>query len=239
MAGLVPAIPIQKSAAPQLIEITGTGVQPGDMVAGCSETWPPLQTVMDASKGGGPCHGKRCRRWISGGSLFAGAAGGGEPARAVPAVRHHPKTGYKWLGRWAAGEELADRSRRPHAQPAPDAMRRSRRASWRCAMPIRPGARARSRTVSSARAWLSGDLDGARDPAPARPDRAAGRRRRRPSCASRSRRRTCCGRWTSRAGCRLADGSRCHPLTVIDDHSRYRAVLGPVPMSRPDRAERI
>src|SRR3954453_17652965 len=30
----------------------------------------------------------------------------------------HPDTGYKWLGRWAAGErELSDRSRRPHASP--------------------------------------------------------------------------------------------------------------------------
>src|SRR5215468_4681042 len=31
----------------------------------------------------------------------------------------HPDTGYKWLARWATGEEeLADRSRRPHASPA-------------------------------------------------------------------------------------------------------------------------
>src|SRR6184192_1305056 len=29
----------------------------------------------------------------------------------------HPDTGYKWLGRWAADEELADRSRRPHSSP--------------------------------------------------------------------------------------------------------------------------
>ena len=29
----------------------------------------------------------------------------------------HPDTGYKWLGRWTAGEELADRSRRPHSSP--------------------------------------------------------------------------------------------------------------------------
>src|SRR5262245_55501897 len=26
----------------------------------------------------------------------------------------HPDTGYKWLGRWLADEELSDRSRRPH-----------------------------------------------------------------------------------------------------------------------------
>jgi transposase-like protein len=29
----------------------------------------------------------------------------------------HPDTGYKWLGRWQAGQELADRSRRPHSSP--------------------------------------------------------------------------------------------------------------------------
>jgi len=29
----------------------------------------------------------------------------------------HPATGYKWLGRWATDEELADRSRRPHSSP--------------------------------------------------------------------------------------------------------------------------
>ena len=29
----------------------------------------------------------------------------------------HPDTGYKWLARWANGEEVADRSRRPHSSP--------------------------------------------------------------------------------------------------------------------------
>ena len=29
----------------------------------------------------------------------------------------HPDTGYKWLARWVADEELADRSRRPHSSP--------------------------------------------------------------------------------------------------------------------------
>ena len=29
----------------------------------------------------------------------------------------HPDTGYKWLGRFVADEELADRSRRPHSSP--------------------------------------------------------------------------------------------------------------------------
>jgi transposase len=30
----------------------------------------------------------------------------------------HPDTGYKWLARWAAKEDLVDRSRRPHSSPS-------------------------------------------------------------------------------------------------------------------------
>ena len=29
----------------------------------------------------------------------------------------HPDTGYKWLSRWQADQDLADRSRRPHSSP--------------------------------------------------------------------------------------------------------------------------
>ena len=82
-------------------------------------------------------------------------------------------------------------------------------------MRIRPGARARSRGALHARACrASGALDRARDPAPAWPHRRAGRAARGRSSASRSARPTSCGRWTSRAGSRLASGRRCHPLTV-------------------------
>src|SRR5215204_6161731 len=34
-----------------------------------------------------------------------------------------------------------------------------------------------------------------------------------------------CGKWTSKAGCRSPMGRRCHPLTVVDDHSRYAVCL--------------
>ena len=44
--------------------------------------------------------------------------------------------------------------------------------------------------------------------------------------ASRRRRPTCCGRWTSRAGSVSATATRCHPLTIVDDHSRYALVPG-------------
>src|SRR5947199_6926344 len=29
----------------------------------------------------------------------------------------HPETGYKWLGRWQADQDVADRSRRPYSSP--------------------------------------------------------------------------------------------------------------------------
>src|SRR5258707_2785085 len=31
----------------------------------------------------------------------------------------YPDTAYKWLNRWQAGEDLADRLRRPHSRPQP------------------------------------------------------------------------------------------------------------------------
>src|SRR5437762_753846 len=48
----------------------------------------------------------------------------------------HPDTGYKWLARWTAHEELADRSRRPHSSPArTDPTVEERILAWRDAHP--------------------------------------------------------------------------------------------------------
>src|SRR3982750_573735 len=48
----------------------------------------------------------------------------------------HPDTGYKWLGRWAAKEELTDRSRRPHSSPTrTEAAIEERILAWRDAHP--------------------------------------------------------------------------------------------------------
>ena len=41
----------------------------------------------------------------------------------------------------------------------------------------------------------------------------------------RSLRPICSGRWTSKATWRSRSGGRCHPLTVLDDHSRYALCL--------------
>ena len=49
--------------------------------------------------------------------------------------------------------------------------------------------------------------------------------------------RTSCGKWTSKA-IRPHSG-RCHPLTVLDDHSRYNLVWGPAATSRARRATHL
>ena len=48
----------------------------------------------------------------------------------------HPDTGYKWLARWAAKEELTDRARRPHSSPSrTEATIEERVLAWRDAHP--------------------------------------------------------------------------------------------------------
>ena len=131
------------------------------------------------------------------------------------------QTGYKWLERWQAGERSsADRSRRPHSSPHV-ASRRSRERCLRFATRIRRGARARSSMSCARRSRDAFALDGACNPAPARPDRSAPWCELQPASGSRRKRRTSSGRWTSRAGSGLAMATKCHPLTVVDDHSRY------------------
>src|SRR3981081_3701305 len=56
----------------------------------------------------------------------------------------HPDTGYTWLARGVAKEELTDRSRRPHSSPSrTEAAIEERIVALRDA--IRPGAHAKSR----------------------------------------------------------------------------------------------
>ena len=132
--------------------------------------------------------------------------------------------GYKWLRRWSAGEtELRDRSRRPHRSPSQTDAAMEAECSP-CAMRIRRGAHASSRAVWSVRAL----------------------RRRRPrrcmrSCAAT---RVIETRGSGRAADAVREGGaepvvadglqglgeadervRCHPLTVVDDHSRYLVCL--------------
>lgn len=137
-----------------------------------------------------------------------------------------PETGYKWLGRWLSGEgDLSDRSRRPHDSPGRTAAPveaevlavRDAHPAW--------GARKIRRCLE----WA-----GYSPPAPSTVHAILVRHGRvEPPLGS-----------PLRAGQRfekeapnllwqmdfkghrpLARGGRCHPLTIVDDHSRYLLCL--------------
>lgn len=133
----------------------------------------------------------------------------------------HPKTAYKWLERWEAGEHgLQDRSRRPHTTPLrTSADVEAKIIAVRDAHPAW-GARKIARilqregascpAVSTVHAILSrhgrvAHLPGG-SPARERFEKEA------PNLL-----------WQMdfKGWIRLGDGTTCHPLTVIDDHSRY------------------
>lgn len=133
----------------------------------------------------------------------------------------HPSTGYKWLGR---GDDLADRSRRPHASPhRTDAAVEARILRLRDAHPAW-GARKIARCL---------ERDGVASPAISvvhdilrRHDRIGV-----PPGGPRAHLRfemTAPNRlWQMdyKGWIRLGNGEKCHPLTVIDDHSRYAVCL--------------
>jgi putative transposase len=133
----------------------------------------------------------------------------------------HPDTGYKWLSRWAAGErDLSDRSRRPHLSPLRSdaglearvvAVRAQHRA-WgaRKIAHVLVAAGMASPAVSTVHAILTRHglvvppAGGA--PASLRFEKEAA---------------NLLWQMDFKGWVRLSDGRRCHPLTLIDDHSRY------------------
>jgi len=133
----------------------------------------------------------------------------------------HPDTGYKWLDRWAKGErELRDHSRRPHLSPS-----RSDVAMEACVLSERDahpawGARKIARrlrdqgikppALSTVHAILQRH---GRIVTPVGGERAT-QRFEKPSP-------NVLWQMDFKGWVRLADGRPCHPLTVIDDHSRY------------------
>lgn len=136
-----------------------------------------------------------------------------------------PQTGYRWLNRAAAGAgDLTDRSRRPHASP-----RGSSTAAETAVLHIRDahpawGARKIARCLTR---------DGVDAPAvstvhailqrhdrivPAQGGARAGERFERAQPNE-------LWQMDFKGRVKLADGTLCHPLTVIDDHSRYALCL--------------
>jgi len=133
-----------------------------------------------------------------------------------------PQTGYKWLGRWRAGERaLVDRSRRPLSSPS--------RSS--------PSQEAKVLEVRDAHpAWgprkIARVLERQGQTAPARStigeilrrhDRIAAEKALKSKHRTRFEKEASNLLWQMdfKGWVELGDGSRCYPLTVVDDHSRY------------------
>lgn len=136
----------------------------------------------------------------------------------------HPSTGYKWLCRWTAERELADRSRRPRTSP-----RRTESQIEAAVLAVRDthpawGARKivrcleRERMQAPARSTVHTILQrhGRVVPAPGAPIASQRFEKAAPNQL-----------WQMdfKGHVALADGGRCHPLTVVDDHSRYNVGL--------------
>ena len=135
-----------------------------------------------------------------------------------------PDVGYKWLGRFAANGELADRSRRPHAVPLrTDRAIEDRIVALRDGHPAW-GARKIARCL---------ERDGQAVPAVSTVHEILRRHgrvvapQRAPGAHTRFEKEAPNQLWQMdfKGWVRLANGAPCHPLTVVDDHSRYAVCL--------------
>lgn len=136
----------------------------------------------------------------------------------------HPDTAYKWLGRWQCDEGLAERSRRPHSSP----MRTDRviEAAIVALRDAHPAWGARKIAHYLRREGLACPAcstvheilrrNGRIVAPPGGP--VAHQRFEKPAP-------NLLWQMDFKGHVALADGSRCHPLTVLDDHSRYNLCL--------------
>lgn len=136
----------------------------------------------------------------------------------------HPDTGYKWLERWLSDQELADRSRRPHSSPerTESAMEarilavRDAHPAWGARKILRCLARdgiaapacSTVHEILRRHGRIVAPIGGA----------AAGQRFEKPAP-------NLLWQMDFKGWVVLGDGNRCHPLTVLDDHSRYDLCL--------------
>jgi transposase InsO family protein len=136
----------------------------------------------------------------------------------------HPTTGYKWLGRSVAGGELVDRSRQPHRSPL-----RTDEAIEASVLAVRDahpawGARKIARCL---------EREGVDCPAASTVHEILRRHDRivappgGPVAHQRFEKLEPNLLWQMdfKGWQPLADGRRCHPLTILDDHSRYDLCL--------------
>jgi transposase InsO family protein len=136
----------------------------------------------------------------------------------------HPDTGYKWLARWQADQVLVDRSRRPHSSPQQtDGAIEARVLAIRDAHPAW-GARKIARCL---------EREGASSPAVSTVHRIlcrSGRIQPPLGGAVASQRfempaPNLLWQMDFKGWVRLGNDAQCHPLTVVDDHSRYDLCL--------------
>jgi transposase InsO family protein len=136
-----------------------------------------------------------------------------------------PQVAYKWLRRWSAGDrQLADRSRRPHGSPT-----RSDTATEQHVLAVRDahpawGARKIARCL---------ERDGITPPAPSTAHEILRRHGRVKSpinhCAAYQRFEkeapNLLWQMDFKGWITMANRSRCYPLTIVDDHSRFAVCL--------------
>jgi transposase InsO family protein len=139
-----------------------------------------------------------------------------------------PEVGYKWLDRWAANGELADRSRRPHASPKrTEGPIEARIVAVRDAHPAW-GARKIARCLAR---------EGTPPPAVSTVHEVLRRHGRivapqgGPRAVERFEKPAPNLLWQMdfKGWIRLSNGAQCHPLTVVDDHSRYAVCISACP----------
>jgi transposase InsO family protein len=136
----------------------------------------------------------------------------------------HPDTGYKWLDRWATDEELADRSRRPHSSPRQtDRTTEERVLAVRDAHPAwgaRKIARCLKREGVKAPACSTvHEILRRHDRIVPPPGGAAAQQRFEMPAPN------LLWQMDFKGWMPLGNGARCHPLTILDDHSRYDLCL--------------
>jgi transposase InsO family protein len=138
-----------------------------------------------------------------------------------------PQIGYKWLNRWAAGGNavLKDRSRRPQVSPSQTCPRTEALVlSVRDAHPAwgaRKIAHCLERDGHAAPAASTVHAILARHGRIVHPDRTPGQPWQRFEKEAPNR----LWQMDFKGWVPLTDGTRCHPLTVVDDHSRYALCL--------------
>jgi transposase InsO family protein len=133
-----------------------------------------------------------------------------------------PDVGYKWLERWEAGDrELADRSRRPHVMP-----RRSETAIEAQVLAVRdqhPAWGARKIAHCLKRDGLAVPASSTVHQILCRNGRVKPTESAPPNPGHRFEKEAPNLLWQMdfKGHMPLANGAECHPLTVVDDHSRY------------------